>query len=172
MTFDLYLMIADEALQAWRIAHPDDVVHGDDVLIAQPLGYVAGRAHGRVYGSWEDGVIDLAEPTRRAVRVAAATAMVRNSILPWFAETAEPDTLVTKAPPVTIWMSAVRIIEWLASLERRDLIGYLVGRILAYNPKLRDGVERGRPLASRAERPPGGDLAAGVGWATAIHAEP
>jgi hypothetical protein len=64
-------------------------------------------------------------------------------------------------------MSASRIIEWLASLNRRNLIEPLVERLLADNPKLSEGVNRGRQLASQAERPSGGDTAAQIGWAAA-----
>jgi hypothetical protein len=82
LKISLHLLVCDGALHAWRAEHLDIALHADDILIAHPLGYVAGRAHGRVYGSWEDGVLDLAEPTQRAARVTATTGMLRNSILP------------------------------------------------------------------------------------------
>lgn len=129
LNISLHLLACDSTLHAWRAGHTDAVLHHDDILIAQPLGYVCGRAHGYVYGSWEDGVLDLAEPEQRAARLTATISMLRNSILPWFAETADPETLVTTAPASTISTSASTIstsassiIEWLASLNQRNLI--------------------------------------------------
>ncbi|MET8307856.1 hypothetical protein [Micromonospora sp. NPDC005173] len=89
LLISLQLVVRDHALLRWRQAHPAVVLRDIDWLVGHPLGYVAGRANGYVYGSYEDGIMDLLDPDGRPAKLAAVGDMIQNSVLPWLAETAQ-----------------------------------------------------------------------------------
>lgn len=153
----------DNGLLRWRQAHPAVVLRETDWLVGHPLGYVAGRANGYVYGSYEDGVVDLLDPVGRPGKLAAVSETVHNSVLPWLEETAQPDLMVA-APSITLRVGGSSIIEWLASRGRTDLLDDVVRRVVDSQSGVRDGVERGRQMAREGQRPSSGDQAEALGW--------
>ncbi|MGR6321311.1 hypothetical protein Q2K19_19205 [Micromonospora soli] len=163
LLISLQLVVRDHGLLRWRQAHPAVVLRDTDWLVGHPLGYVAGRANGYVYGSYEDGVIDLLEPDNRPHKLSAVSETVQNSVLPWLEETAQPDFMVA-APSITLGVGGSSIIEWLASCGRSDLIGDVVRRVIDSQPGVRDGIERGRQMARDGQRPSSGDQAEALGW--------
>ncbi|MCW6005244.1 hypothetical protein K1W54_11715 [Micromonospora sp. CPCC 205371] len=92
-----------------------------DLVCAHLLGYAAGRANGYLYGDAADGDLHLTDPASRERTMTALVAIVREGVLPWFAEASDPDTIVTsRAADYT--SDPVAIAEWLASRERLDLV--------------------------------------------------
>ncbi|MDH6465639.1 hypothetical protein M2302_005841 [Micromonospora sp. A200] len=152
LLISLQLVVRDRGLLRWRQAHPAVVLRDSDWLVGHPLGYVAGRANGYVYGSYEDGIIDLLDPIDRPGTLAAVGETVQRSVLPWLEETAQPDLMVA-APAITLRVGGSSIIEWLASRARADLIDDLVRSVVDWQPGVRDGVERGRQMARDGQRP-------------------
>ncbi|MGV9809484.1 hypothetical protein [Micromonospora chersina] len=164
LLISLQLVVRERGLLRWRRAHPTVVLRDiDDWLVGHPLGYVAGRANGYVYGSYEDGVIDLLDGVDRPGNLAAVGETVQNSVLPWLEETAQPDLMVA-APTITLRAGGSSIIEWFASCGRADLIDDVVRRVVDSQPGIRDGVERGRQMARDGQRPSSGDQAEALGW--------
>jgi hypothetical protein len=159
----LQVVVRDRALLRWRRAHPEVALGGTDWLVGHPLGYVAGRANGYVYGCYEDGVFDLLDPAGRPATVAAVSAVIRHSVLPWLEETARPDLMVA-APSITLELGGSSITEWLASQRRTDLINQVVNRVVTSRPGMRDRVERGGQLARREQWPSADDRAEALGW--------
>nr|BFE56419.1 hypothetical protein GCM10020063_009450 [Dactylosporangium thailandense] len=150
------------------VAHPY-LVGGpadQDLVCAHLLGYASGRANGYVYGDASDGDIDLAEPVERAGRLQRFVAMVREGVLPWFAEASDPDTIVGSRAGVCT-NNPVALLEWLASRGRPDLIHRYAERYRARYPDIEqrwaDGVaaaHAGRPC------PHGSDIVPQVAWST------
>ena len=164
-----YVGVHDPALQRWRLAHPQLVGGaGDyDLVCAHPLGYASGRANGYVYGDVPDGDIDLAELAERVARLQRFVTMVRESVLPWFAEASDPDSIVgSRTGDCT--SNPVALLEWLAFHGRRDLVHRYAERYRARHPgteqRWADGVaaaHAGHPC------PHGGDTIAQVAWSAA-----
>ncbi|MFG2059353.1 hypothetical protein ACGFI9_35615 [Micromonospora sp. NPDC048930] len=159
----LQVVVRDRALLRWQRAHPEVALSGTDWLVGHPLGYVAGRVNGCVYGCYDDGVFDLLDPAGRPATVAAVSAVIRHSVLPWLEETARPD-LMMAAPSITLELGGSSILEWLASQGRTDLINQVVNRVVSSRPGMRDRVERGGQLAQRGQWPSPDDRAEALGW--------
>jgi len=163
-----YVGVGDPALRRWRLAHPH-LVGGPadhDLVCAHLLGYASGRANGYVYGDALDGDIDLTDPAQRARHLDRFVAMVREGVLPWFAEASDPDSIVSsRAGDFT--NNSVAILEWLAYQGRIDLVHNYVRRYRARHPGTEqpwaDGVAAalaGRPC------PLTGDEVTAMAWST------
>jgi hypothetical protein len=163
MLVELLLVVRDGDLKRWRAAHPDVVLRDDDWLVGHPLGYVAGRANGYTYGSYEHGVLDLLDPARRVDVLTSIHAVIRDAIRPWFAETAAPESMLT-APSITLRTGGNSILEWLACHGRADLVEPMVDQILASQPGWREGYQQGWLMARDAQRPSVMEPAAQLGW--------
>ena len=148
------LNVRDSRLSIWRRAHPDLVVNDGDFVCGHLLGYASGRANGYFYGSPEDGDIDLTDPLDREAQLQTFVAMLRNSVLPWYAEASEPELIVTsRAGDCT--NDPVSIVEWLASRSRSDLITAYADRYRAHDPRADDAYFEGVAAARSAQPNPG-----------------
>lgn len=169
------LNVRDPALKAWRNANADRVRQPiDDFVCGHLLGYASGRANGFLYGSAEDGDIDLTDAAQRERRLEKFTGMLREAVLPWFDEASDPELIVTsRAADCT--NNPVALLEWLASRDRLDLIDQYVRRQLNPEPATLSAFEEGAAKA-RAGVPyaeiPGGNLAVELGWSVTILLNP
>ncbi|MBU2669178.1 hypothetical protein KOI35_37265 [Actinoplanes bogorensis] len=137
------LNIREPALRRWRRAHPGRTrVEAGDSVCGHPLGYASGRSGGYLYGSYEDGQIDLTDPATREAKLDAFAAMMREAVLPWFDEASDPDRIVTSR--AADYTDPSLVIEWLASRDRPDLVDAYVDRYLSRHPDLRARYEAGR----------------------------
>ncbi len=168
------LNVRDSTLSTWRTAHPDLVVNDGDFVCGHLLGYASGRANGYFYGSPEDGEIDLTDPLDREAQLQTFLAMLRNSVLPWYAEASEPELIVTsRAGDCT--NDPVSIVEWLACRNRSDLITAYADRYRAHNPRADDAYFEGVAAARSAQLNPGrqmGNLATALGWTVTMLTKP
>jgi hypothetical protein len=167
----MQVLVRDRDLEDWRRANPAAALRNDDWLVGHPLGYVAGRANGYVYGDYSDGVVSLLDPDARMASVAAVVAKIREGVLPWFADTAMPESMA-HAPNVTLKLAGTSVLEWFASRNRADLIAPTAHRMLELYPDLTQGYEQGMRLAREGQRPPDGDKAQQLGWLVATHVRP
>jgi hypothetical protein len=142
------LNVRDPALPRWRRRHPELVHSNDDYVCGHLLGYASGRANGFVYGEPADGDVDLTDPATREDRLRRFVAMFRNSVVPWFAEASEPESIVaSRAGEYT--NRPVSVVEWLASRGRPDLIISYADRYLSRNSWAREPFDE----ASRVRGP-------------------
>jgi hypothetical protein len=164
-----YVGVGDPALRQWRMDHPHLVAAATDrdLIYGHLLGYAAGRANGYPYGDAADGDLDLTEPANRKRTPTAFVAIVREGVLPWFAEASDPDTIVTsRAADYT--SEPVAIVEWLASRNRLDLVDGYGRRFRTRQPGTGDRWDRGAAAARDGDpNPNNGDLAMSMGWAIA-----
>jgi hypothetical protein len=175
VTVQTMLNVRDTALRRWGRLHQDLVLVEGDYVCGHPLGYGAGRANGYLYGEYEDGEIDLSVPAERERRLAAFVRMVREAVLPWFVEASDPD-LILSSRAADKTSEPERIVGWLASRGRVDLVPAFAERYLRRHPGWADGYAHGATLAARGRRPgpadhpaarPPGRPAARLGWAVA-----
>ncbi|MGI5238697.1 hypothetical protein [Dactylosporangium sp. CA-139066] len=153
ISISTYVGVTDAALRRWRLAHPH-LVAGPaehDFVCGHLLGYASGRANGYVYGDALDGNIDLTEPAERVDHLKRFVAMVREGVLPWFAEASDLKTVVgSRAGDCT--NNPVALLEWLAYHRHPDLVHRYAERYRARHPgtdqRWADGV-----AAARAGRP-------------------
>ena len=99
------VVVWDRDLRGWRRANPGIALRQNDWLVGHPLGYVAHRRNGYVYGDYRDGVMSLLDPDVRVAAVMAVGAVIHDAVLPWFADTAAPESMAL-APEVTLGLAA------------------------------------------------------------------
>ena len=161
------LNVRDVALRRWRQTNPDLVIQQGDYVCGHFLGYASGRANGYLYGDYEDGEIDLTNPSERERHLSAWASTVREAVLPWFAEASDPDLIIgSRAAEETA--APACIVEWLASRNRTDLVTAFLDRYLERHSAWADGAGRGATLAAAGQRPEStSDWAVELGWVAA-----
>jgi hypothetical protein len=164
-----YVGVRDPALRRWRLMHPHLVAPPGhhDFVCGHLLGYASGRANGYLYGDAEDGDIDLTEPAERPSHLQRFVAMVREGVLPWFAEASDPDSIVdSRAGDYT--NNPVALMEWLAYRDRVDLVHRYAERYRSRHPGTH---QRWADAAATADAgrpsPHGADLVTAMGWSAA-----
>jgi len=116
--------------------------------MADVYGPIAGYFHGGI----QAGTIDLSHRSARQRCLRAWVSKVRKVVLPWFAQTGDPDLIVTsRAAEMTANPAA--IVEWLASRKRTDLVPAFLDRYLKRHPQYREGMARGAALAAQGQQP-------------------
>ncbi|MGC4891219.1 hypothetical protein [Micromonospora sp. DT227] len=168
ISISTHVAVRDLAVRTWRLAHPQVVAEpvDRDFVCGHLLGYASGRANGYVYGDAQDGDLDLTDPAQRVGHLGRFVAMVREGVLPWFAEASEPDSIVSsRAGDYTV--DPVAVLEWLAYHGRFDLLHSYAERYRARHP----GTERrwvDGAAAAREGRPcqHAGDSVWALAWST------
>jgi hypothetical protein len=167
----MQVVVWDRDLRDWRRANPGIALRQNEWLVGHPLGYVAHRRNGYVYGDYSDGVVSFLDPDVRAATIVAVGAVIRDAVLPWFVDTAAPESMAL-APEVTLGLAGSSVLEWLASRDRVDLIPPTAQRLLELRPGMRAGYDQGIRLAREGRRPPNTDGAQQLGWSVATLVTP
>jgi len=164
ITVSAMLNVRDPLLARWRRAHSDSVVGSGDWVCGHLLGYASGRANGYVYGDATDGVLDLSAPDGRGDQLVGWVAMVREAVLPWFAEASDPDLAIrSRAGECT--NSPASLVEWLASRGHLDLVAEYLDWYLSRHPDVREAMAQGRKLAQMGRLfGSAGEVALRLGW--------
>ncbi|MHA4950688.1 hypothetical protein ACX27O_25500 [Micromonospora sp. SD19] len=170
ISISTHVVVRDPGVRPWRLAHPHLVAEpaDHDFVCGHLLGYASGRANGYLYGDAQDGDIDLTAPTQRVERLERLVAMVREAVLPWFAEASDPDSIVssragdyTNNPPA--------VLEWLAYHGRPDLVHRYAERYRAGHPGTEQRWADGSAAAhAGCPCPHMGDTVAAMAWSATM----
>ncbi|WP_422742697.1 hypothetical protein ACN27B_30125 [Micromonospora sp. WMMD754] len=165
-----YVAVRDPVVRTWRLAHPHVVAEpaDRDLVCGHLLGYASGRANGYVYGDAQDGDIDLTDPAQRVGHLHRFMAMMREGVLPWFAEASDPDSIVgSRAGDYTV--DPVAVLEWLAFHGRFDLVHSYAERYRARHPGTEQRWADGTAAAHESRPcPHGGDSIRAMAWSATM----
>lgn len=148
VTFAVAQLHVDEPdLGDWRTAnHLLTVIRPDgalDVLCATSC-YDLARVgfHNTVF---------LTRPDKRVAHLTALCEQIRQTVLPWFASTRDPQRLAALAPEALLgpFAFAPDLVEFLVLRGQREQARSLIERVLELDPKQREAFPEGRLLAGQ-----------------------
>lgn len=161
--FNVVLNVRDGALADWRLANPTltlTSMGNADWLCGHPLVTLCGRV--------EDDLVDLSIAQLRLDQLHSFVRKIHGVIIPWFATTSDPQTLVDAVPAVTLDLHAGDLAEWLVSRDATAQAALLFRRWLALSikPQRRAIFEQGVHFGERGQRPGivHQNTWAGAGW--------
>jgi hypothetical protein len=142
------LTVFDEDLGAWRQAHPD-------LTVRRPKSVEAIVCASSFLDISNEYCIVLTRPDARLTKLEQFAAHLRDTALPWFTSTADPEQIARTAPDnlLTPWGFAQDLIEFLVSSGRHAEARLLWDRVQERNPDYRQAIEAGRDLARVGDRP-------------------
>ncbi|MFC8455278.1 hypothetical protein [Kitasatospora sp. NPDC057223] len=142
------LTVFDEDLGAWRRANPELTVRRpesvESIVCASSFLDMPGQHF-----------VVLTRPEERRTRLEQFAAHLRDTALPWFASTADPEQIARTAPDalLTAWGFAQDLIEFLVSTGHHLQAQALWDRVQEHQPAHRHAFVAGRTMAGTRERP-------------------
>ncbi|MFG2823467.1 hypothetical protein ACGFX4_29085 [Kitasatospora sp. NPDC048365] len=142
------LTVFDEGLGAWRRANPELTV-GRPEPVESIVCATSFLDMSRQY------FVVLTRPEDRPARLEQFAAHLRETALPWFAATADPDQAAPAAPDalLTAWGFAQDLFEFLVSTGHHAQARMLWERVQKQNPTHQHLFAAGRAMAETGQRP-------------------
>ncbi|MGX1548795.1 hypothetical protein [Streptomyces adustus] len=156
------LTVFDERLGAWRRANPELTVRRP----ASVQSIVCASSFLDMSGQY---FAVLTRPEERWTRLEQSAAHLRDTALPWFASTADPEQIVQTAPDalLTAWGLAQDLIEFLVSTGHHMQAQALWKRVQEHQPSHRQAFIAGRAMAGTGE-PPRWHTPEALGWSASV----
>lgn len=142
------LTVFDDDLGAWRRANPELTVSRPESVESIVCASSFLDAPGQRF-------VVLTRPEERRARLEQFAAHLRDTALPWFASTADPEQIARTTPDalLTAWEFAQDLIEFLVSTGHRLQAKALWDRVQTHQPAHRHAFAAGRTMAGTGERP-------------------
>lgn len=156
------LTVFDDDLGAWRRANPELTVRRpesvESIVCASSFLDMPGQHF-----------VVLTHPEERRTRLEEFAAHLRDTALPWFASTADPEQIVRTAPDplLTGWGFAQDLMEFLVSTGHHLQAKVLWKRVQEHQPAHRQAFVAGRAMAETREQP-GWHTPEALGWSASM----
>ncbi|MFD5610583.1 hypothetical protein [Kitasatospora sp. NPDC127060] len=142
------LTVFDDNLGRWRRANPELTVRRpesvESIVCASSFLDTPGQHF-----------VVLTQPEERPTRLEQFAAHLRDTALPWFASTADPEQIARTAPDplLTGWGFAQDLVEFLVSTGHHPQAQALWRRVQEHQPAHQQAFAAGRAMAGTQERP-------------------
>lgn len=142
------LTVFDDDLGKWRRANPELTVRRpesvESIVCASSFLDLPGQHF-----------VVLAQPEKRPTKLEQFAAHLRDTALPWFASTADPEQIARAAPDplLTGWGFAQDLVEFLVSTGHHPQAQALWKRVQEHQPAHQQAFAAGRAMAGTRERP-------------------
>ncbi|MER7514018.1 hypothetical protein ABTX82_37735 [Streptomyces lavendulae] len=156
------LTVFDDDLGRWRRANPELTVRRpesvESIVCASSFLDLPGQHF-----------VVLTQPEERPTNLQQFAAHLRNTALPWFASTADPEQIAWAAPDplLTGWGFAQDLVEFLVSTGRHPQAQALWKRVQEHQPAHQQAFAAGRAMARTRERPRWHSPEA-LGWSASV----
>lgn len=142
------LTVFDDGLGSWRRANPEltvDRPESMESIVCAASFLDMSRRH----------FVVLTRPDERPARLEQFAAHLRETALPWFAATADPEQAVLMTPDdlLTAWGFAQDLLEFLISTGHHAQARMLWERVQKQHPAHQQSFAAGRAMAGTGERP-------------------
>jgi hypothetical protein len=156
------LTVMDDGLRAWRMANPTLTPERPPSV----LGIVAAASF---YDMSRTAEVILTRAGTRADRLAVWCDHIRQTAIPWFISTRDPESIAEVAPDALLdpWGFAVDLVEYLIYRDHPDQARRLIERVLAQGQQHQQGFELGRAMARRNDRA-SWHSAESLGWSSTM----